>query len=219
MFKLDAPNRRNPIAREGWGYILVLALIALFFWAMRLPVWATLFTLITAFVVYFFRDPERVIPEGEKTVLSPADGRVVQIEPVTEEKFLKGPAVKVSIFMSLFDVHVNRNPLTGRILDTDYAPGKFLRADLKQASVSNERNALLVENEQGSKIVVVQVAGLIARRIVCRVKKSDPVERGKRFGLICFGSRLDIYLPEGATVQVKLGQKTRAGETILGMLP
>ena len=121
--------------------------------------------------------------------------------------------------MSVFNVHVNRNPLTGRIVDSAYTRGKFLRADLNQASSSNEQNALLVENREGVRVLVVQIAGLIARRIVCWVKKGDAVEKGQRFGLIRFGSRLDIYLPENTALQVRLGQKTLAGQTILGYLP
>ena len=121
--------------------------------------------------------------------------------------------------MSVFNVHVNRNPLTGRIVNSAYARGKFLRADLNQASASNEQNALLVETAEGVRLLVVQIAGLIARRIVCWVKNGDAVERGKRFGLIRFGSRLDIYLPENTTLQVQLGQKALAGQTILGYLP
>jgi len=200
-------------------FIIPLAVISLVLWSLGFPVWAGLFTLLTLFVICFFRDPERVIPAAEKAVLSPADGKVVQVQPCVEERFLKGPAIKVSVFMSVFNVHVNRNPLTGRIVDSAYSRGKFLRADLNQASASNEQNALLVETAEGVRLLVVQIAGLIARRIVCWVKNGDSVERGKRFGLIRFGSRLDIYLPENTTLQVQLGQKALAGQTILGYLP
>jgi phosphatidylserine decarboxylase len=188
-------------------------------WSLGFWVGAWFFTLLTLLVICFFRDPERVIPPGEKAVLSPADGRVVQVQPCVEERFLKGPAIKVSVFMSVFNVHVNRSPLKGRIIDSAYARGKFLRADLNQASFSNEQNALLVETAEGVRLLVVQIAGLIARRIVCWVKKGDAVERGQRFGLIRFGSRLDIYLPEKTALQVQLGQKALAGQTILGYLP
>ena len=200
-------------------FILPLALISLILWAMGGGAGAGLFTLLTLFVIWFFRDPERAIPPGEKAVLSPADGKVVQVQPCVEERFLKGPAIKVSVFMSLFNVHVNRSPLTGRIVDSAYTRGKFLRADLDQASSSNEQNALLVETAEGVRLLVVQIAGLIARRIVCWVKKGDTVERGSRFGLIRFGSRLDIYLPGNIALQVQLGQKALAGQTILGYLP
>jgi phosphatidylserine decarboxylase len=136
-----------------------------------------------------------------------------------EERLLRGPAIKVSVFMSLFNVHVNRNPLSGRIVDSSYSPGIFLRADLDRASAANEQNALLVETKEGTRLMVVQVAGVIARRIVCWVKKGDSVIRGQRFGLIQFGSRLDIYLPRDTQLQVRVGQKTLAGQTILGYLP
>ena len=216
---MSEPGRKFPIALDGMKFIIPLAVISLFLWGFGFRVWAGFFTLLTLFVIGFFRDPERAIPSGEKAVLSPADGKVVQVEPCVEEKFLKGPAIKVSVFMSLFNVHVNRNPVSGRIINSAYARGKFLRADLDQASASNEQNALLVETAEGVRLLVVQIAGLIARRIVCWVKKGDAVERGERFGLICFGSRLDIYLPENATLQVQPGQKALAGETILGYLP
>ncbi len=207
-----------PIAREGLAFIVPLAVISVVLWALGVLAGAGLFTLATLFILYFFRNPEREIPPGEHLVLSPADGTVVQIESCLEDRLLKGPAVKISIFMSVFDVHVNRNPLSGRIVENSYSRGQFIRADRNQASVSNEQNALLVENGAGVRLVVVQIAGILARRIVCWVKRGDQVERGRRFGLICFGSRLDVYLPEKTPVQVRLGQKTRAGQTILGTL-
>ena len=200
-------------------FIIPLAAISLILWSQGFRVSAGFFTFLTLFVTCFFRDPERATPPGEKAVLSPADGKIVQVQPCVEERFLKGPAIKVSVFMSLFNVHVNRSPLTGRIIDSAYSHGKFLRADLNQASFSNEQNALLVETGEGARLLVVQIAGLIARRIVCWVKKGDAVERGKRFGLIRFGSRLDIYLPGNTALQVHVGQKTVAGQTILGYLP
>jgi len=200
-------------------FILPLGVISLILWIFRLPLLAAFCTLLTLFITYFFRDPERGIPPGDKAVLSPADGKVVQVQPCVEERFLRGPAIKVSVFMSLFNVHVNRNPLSGRIVDSSYSPGKFLRADLDRASAANEQNALLVETVEGTRLMVVQVAGVIARRIVCWVKKGDSVIRGQRFGLIQFGSRLDIYLPRDTRLQVRVGQKTLAGQTILGYLP
>lgn len=216
---MSQPPRKFPVATEGMRFIVPLALISLFLWSLGFPVGAGFFTFLTLFVIYFFRDPERAIPPGERAILSPADGKVVQVESCVEERFLKGPAIKVSVFMSIFDVHVNRNPLTGRVLDSAYSEGKFIRADRNQASASNEQNALLVETVEGLRLLVIQIAGLIARRIVCWVKKGDRVERGQRFGLICFGSRLDIYLPENTILQVRPGQKTLAGQTVLGYLP
>ena len=216
---MSRPDRKFPIAIDGMRFIIPLAVISVFLYSLGFMAWAGFFTLLTLFVIYFFRDPERAIPPGEKAILSPADGKVVQVQTCVEERFLKRPAIKLSVFMSIFNVHVNRNPLTGRIIDSAYARGKFIRADLDQASASNEQNALLVENAEGVRLLVVQIAGLIARRIICWVKKGDRVEKGQRFGLICFGSRLDIYLPENTALQVRLGEKTLAGQTILGYLP
>ena len=186
---------------------------------MRISAWAWFFSLLTVFVISFFRDPERPIPEGEKAVLSPADGKIIRIEPCVEEKFLKGPALKVSIFMSVLNVHVNRIPLSGRIVEVAYRPGKFFSANLDKASAKNEQNALLLETAEGAQVLFVQIAGLIARRIVCRARKGDAVERGRRFGMIRFGSRVDVYLPADVQIQARLGQKAYGGQTILGYLP
>lgn len=216
---MNAKGQKFPLAKEGMVFILPLGVLSFLLWVFRLSVLAGFCTLLTLFVVYFFRDPERGIPPGEKAILSPADGKVVQVQPCLEERFLQGPAIKVSVFMSLFNVHVNRNPLSGRIVDSSYSSGKFLRADLDRASVANEQNALLVETAQGARLLVIQIAGVIARRIVCWVKKGDSVVRGQRFGLIRFGSRLDIYLPRDTQLQVRVGQKALAGQTILGYLP
>jgi phosphatidylserine decarboxylase len=216
---MNAEGRKFPVAKEGMIFILPLGVLSLILWIFRLPLLAGFCTFLTLFVIFFFRDPERGIPPGEKAILSPADGKVIQVQPCVEERFLQGPAIKISVFMSLFNVHVNRNPLSGRIADSAYSPGKFLRADLDRASAANEQNALLVETAEGARLMVVQIAGLIARRIVCWVRKGDSVVRGQRFGLIRFGSRLDIYLPRDTQLQVRVGQKTLAGQTILGHLP
>jgi phosphatidylserine decarboxylase len=207
------------VAKEGMVFILPLAAITLVLWSLRLVVLSGVFSLLALFVIYFFRDPDRSIPPGEKAILSPADGKVIRVEPCVEGCFLKGPAVKVSVFMSLFSVHVNRIPLTGYIADSSYFPGKFLSANLDKASAANEQNALLIETSEGVRILVVQIAGLIARRIVCWVGKGDRVRRGQRFGLIRFGSRLDIYLPQNAQVRAQVGQKAYGGRTIMGYLP
>ena len=188
-------------------------------WLLGIFGWASFFSLLTVFVISFFRDPERAIPAGEKAILSPADGKIIRIEPCTEEIFLKGPALKVSIFMSVFNVHVNRIPLSGRIADAAYRPGKFVSANLDKASAANEQNALLLETAGGAGFCLCKLPGLIARRIVCWVKKGDPVERGRRFGMIRFGSRMDVYLPPDTQIQARLGQKAYGGQTILGYLP
>jgi phosphatidylserine decarboxylase len=210
---------RIPVAREGLPFILPLLGITGFLWIWAASAWAFFFSLLTVFVVSFFRDPERSIPAGERAILAPADGKIIRIEPCREEVLLKGPALKVSIFMSVFNVHINRIPLSGRILEVAYRPGKFVSANLDKASTANEQNALLLEAAGGERILFVQIAGLIARRIVCRVKKGDSVERGRRFGMIRFGSRVDVYLPPDAKIQARLGQKTYGGQTLLGYLP
>lgn len=212
-------GRRFPLVKEGMFFILPLAAITLILWSLRFTVSAGVFSLFTLFVIYFFRDPERLIPPAEKAILSPADGKVIRIEPCREERFLQRPAIKISVFMSLFDVHVNRIPLTGTIANARYFPGKFFSANLDKASSANEQNALLIETADGVRILTVQIAGLIARRIVCWVGKGDRVVRGQRFGLIRFGSLLDIYLPQETRVQAKPGQKAYGGQTILGYLP
>ena len=209
---------RIPVAKEGAIFILPLATLSLILWILCFTAFAGVFSLLTLFVIYFFRDPERSIPPGEKAVLSPADGKIIKVEPCWEEHLLKGPTLKVSIFMSLFNVHVNRIPLTGRIIDSSYQTGKFIRANLDKASTVNEQNALLMEAPDGTRLLFVQIAGLIARRIVCWVKKGDVVERGCRFGMIRFGSRVDVYLPANTRVQTQIGQKVFGGQTILGVL-
>jgi len=209
---------RIPVAKEGAIFILPLAALSLILWILWFTASAGFFSLLTLFVVFFFRDPERSIPPGEKAVLAPADGKIIKVEPCWEEYLLKGPTLKVSIFMSLFNVHVNRIPLTGRIIDSSYQTGKFIRANLDKASTMNEQNALLMEAPDGTRLLFVQIAGLIARRIVCWIKKGDVVERGCRFGMIRFGSRVDVYLPANTRLQAQIGQKVLGGQTILGVL-
>ncbi len=216
---MNPPKCKWPVAREGLRFILPLAAVSLILWALGFTALAVFSSLLTLFVIAFFRDPERSIPPGEKAVLSPADGKIIQVEPCREDHLLQGPALKVSIFMSLFNVHVNRIPLSGRVLDVSYQTGKFIRANCDQASLRNEQNALLMETPEGTRLLFVQIAGLIARRIVCWVKKGDVVERGCRFGLIRFGSRVDVYLPENTRMQTQIGQKVLGGQTILGFLP
>jgi len=216
---MSLSGRRFPVAKEGAIFILPLIAITFILGSLQFRVTAGFFAFLTCFVIYFFRDPERSIPSGEKAVLSPADGKIIKVESCREERFFQGPAIKISIFMSVFNVHVNRIPLSGRIIDRAYRPGKFFSANLDKASSSNEQNALLIETGDGVRLLFIQVAGLIARRIVCWVEKGDLVERGRRFGMIRFGSRLDVYLPETARVQARLGQKVAGGQSILGYLP
>lgn len=206
------------IAHEGYVFILVSAFftISAFFTAFR---WvAFLLLLITLFIIWFFRNPERKTPPDEKLVISPADGKVVKIEAVHDHELTQGSFLKVSIFMNVFSVHVNRIPFDGRIEKIQYFKGKFLSANLDKASSDNERNGLLIRLTDGRTIGAIQIAGLIARRIVCWVHEGMTVKKGERFGMIRFGSRVDVLLPADATVLVKLGDKVRAGETPIGGL-
>lgn len=210
---------RIPIAPEGYLFILPSsALVALlWFFDVRIGFYPLVFPAISLalFVIWFFRDPERVIPKGDGAIVSPADGKVIIVEEVNEDRFLKCKALKISIFMNVFNVHVNRVPATGRIVDIFYNPGKFFNASFDKASLLNEQNALLIEAENGKRYVANQIAGLIARRIVCRVKPGDAIAKGNRFGLIRFGSRLDVFLPVDVNVKVKVGEKVSAGSSIL----
>ena len=176
---------------------------------------AALLAVLTLFSLYFFRDPERKTPDGDNLVISPADGRVLGVEKVETTEYLDGPAEKCSIFMNVFDVHVNRAPATGVVGYCNYRPGKFFNASLDKASEGNEAMSVGIETQEHGKLLVRQIAGLIARRIVCRVKPGDSLARGERFGMIRFGSRLEVFLPPGAEWKVRSGDIVRAGETIL----
>jgi phosphatidylserine decarboxylase len=208
-----------PITPEGYPFIGVFVLGSLvLFWLWSPLGW--LGALATVWCVYFFRDPPRVTPVREGLVVAPADGRVSQIITVAPppELGLGDKAVpRVSIFMSVFDCHVNRSPVAGRVEKIVYQPGKFFNADLDKASADNERNSLVIATA-GMRVAVVQIAGLVARRIVCFVREGQPVGAGERFGMIRFGSRLDIYLPEGTLPIVAVGQTAIAGETVLADL-
>ena len=204
------------IAREGWPYIGILLGVAALAFAFRFPWTGGILAVLGLFTTFFFRDPERAIPGDPRLVLSPADGKVVQVVPAPDGHPLGKGATQVSIFLSIFDVHINRSPIAGTIRRISYVPGKFLNADLDKASEDNERQHFLVEREDGVAIGFTQIAGLVARRIMAFVKEGDRVEAGERIGLIRFGSRVDVYLPAGTGSQVLLGQRTIAGETILG---
>lgn len=174
-----------------------------------------LFYVLTLFMAFFFRDPERKIPEGEDIFVSPADGKVILIKDVYEEKYLKSDAKEISIFMSPLNVHVNRVPCDGVVSMVKYSPGKFIAAYRDDASMKNENIVIVLERNE-KKVLVRQVAGFIARRAVCKVKVGDILRRGERFGMIKFGSRLDVYLPKDTSIKVKLDENVKAGETIIG---
>jgi phosphatidylserine decarboxylase len=208
-----------PIHREGYPFVGGFALVSLvLFWLW--PPLGWLGTLATAWCAYFFRDPPRVTPLGEGLVVSPADGRISLVAsavPPADLGLGAQPLPRVSIFMSVFDCHVNRSPTSGRIGRVVYRAGKFLNADLDKASEDNERNALVIAAPAG-QVGVVQIAGLIARRIVCTVREGETMVAGQRFGMIRFGSRLDVYLPVGGRALVSEGQIAIAGETVLADL-
>ena len=210
---------------EGRKYVVIAGVAALFtYWALSHFV-GWLLIGVTIWVAAFFRDPVRTTPRGDKFIVAPADGLITMIVKVPPPPELRGPEglgdaeyTRVSIFMSVFDVHINRSPITGRIKRIAYVPGKFVNADLDKASENNERQHLLVESADGLRIGFTQIAGLVARRIVAFVKEGDSVDAGQRVGLIRFGSRVDVYLPAGAAPRVVPGQRTIAGETVLGIV-
>ena len=213
-------------AREGFVFILAAAAIALAtfgiaLWTRSWPVWllAFLLTVIALWVAYFFRDPERTGERGDALVVAPADGRVLRIGTVDEPAFMRGPATRVSIFMNVLNVHVNRYPVSGTVRYVHYNPGKFLHAAADKSSLENEQMSVGLEAKGGTKVLVRQIAGMIARRIVTYSKDGDAARQGERFGLIRFGSRVDIFFPVGSHVRVKVGEHTVAGTTVLGDLP
>jgi phosphatidylserine decarboxylase len=210
--------RESPVVLEGFVFIAPLCALTLIFAYFGVIVASVLFFIATLFVANFFRNPERSVPDDERAVLSPADGRILSIEDGAISSLIEGPCKKVSIFMNVFNVHVNRIPFPGLVTAIQYRPGKFFSADLDKASVLNEKNSVVVTTDDGRKIIVVQIAGLVARRIVCWVDTGMVVSRGERFGLIRFGSRLEIFMPSDTEITVAEGEKVKAGETIVGRL-
>jgi len=204
-------------AREGWPFIIGTVVIAALVNILAGWIWAIPFWLIVFFVLQFFRDPPRVVPQKTNAVLSPADGRIVAVESV-QDPYLKRDAIKVSVFMNVFNVHSNRSPVDGEVRNEWYFPGKFINANLPKASLENERNVLWIRTDNGLDITCVQVAGLIAKRILCYVKTGDYLARGQRFGFIHFGSRVDVYLPLNTEIKVNIGDKVYATLTILAEL-
>ena len=209
-----------PIAREGWPFIAIFGLASLILYFLYAPLgWIGL--VLTLWCVYFFRNPDRVTPEREGLIVSPADGivqMIAEVSPPEELDMGSEPVVRVSVFMNVFDCHVNRIPCDGRIGKLVYVPGHFLNASLDKASEENERQMVRIDLDSGAFIGAVQIAGLIARRIICYLEEDQIVLAGERFGLIRFGSRVDIYLPHGAVSHAVIGQKCVSGETVLADL-
>jgi phosphatidylserine decarboxylase len=211
---MSNPYPHPIIAREGWLFVAISAAVALGlslvgWWLAALPVW-----LIVVFIVQFFRDPPRVVPTQPNAVLSPADGRVMVVEKA-RDPYLDRDALKISVFMNVFNVHSNRSPVDGIVRSKWYHGGSFLNAALAKSSLENERNALHIATAGGVDVTCVQIAGLIARRILCYVGPGDKLARGQRYGFIRFGSRVDIYLPLSATPKVAVGDMAKATSTII----
>ena len=208
--------RQFPVAREGFPFVGIALLAVAAVWLVALPIGAALMIGVAGFVVWFFRNPERAVPQEPGLVVAPADGRVLHVTPGVPSPVTGKTSTRVSIFMSVLNVHINRFPVAGLVKAVRYHAGRFLVASLDKASEHNERCALVLEDEAGREFTMVQIAGLVARRIVCYVREGEGRGRGERFGLIRFGSRVDLYLPPEVRVTVTGGQRTCAGETIVG---
>jgi len=215
---MNTPSYPHPIiAREGWpfiaGSVLIALLASLWSFGWSIPLWV-----VVIFVVQFFRDPPRQGSTAANAVLSPADGRIVVIAEV-DDPYAERRALKISVFMNVFNVHSNRSPVDGTVKKITYFPGKFFNAALDKASLENERNAMILETTQGHTVTAVQVAGLVAKRILCYAKVGQTLGRGERYGFIRFGSRVDVYLPLGARPRVSIGDRVSATTTVLAELP
>ncbi|RLA86346.1 MAG: phosphatidylserine decarboxylase family protein [Deltaproteobacteria bacterium] len=205
--------------KEGLPMIVPLAVAGAFFLVWRWQGLGVLFLVLSALLWFFFRNPQRIPPEGEDDIVSPADGRIIEVREGVSMPSQRQKGWLISIFMSLWDVHVNRAPVDCVVRSVDHRRGRFLPAFKAQAPLENERCVLLAEGPKGVPIAVVQVAGILARRIICRVRPGQRLRRGEPFGAIVFGSRVDLYLPLGTEILVEVGQKVRAGESVIGCLP
>lgn len=220
-------RKRSPIATEGFTYLGVLAILA---WAaaiFNLTLLSIVFAMLAVITLFFFRDPEREIPDDPDSVVSPADGRVIMIENIYERDLLGEPMTRISISLALYDCHINRMPIRGKVTGTKYTPGSFNIAHMpewlfsdgmKRKSEENERLSTLIETGDGEKIVVTQIAGFLARRIISYADIDMKFKKGERYGMIKFGSRVDVYLPEGCIIEVNVGNSVRAGESIIAWL-
>jgi len=213
----DPPGQTAfPVAKAGYPLILAAAFVTLIFALLGMTFLALLGVVIAFCFCGFFRDPDRVIPNQPGGIVSPADGKVIVVDTIDDAPFLKGRCKKLSIFMSVFNVHVNRIPYDGTVQKVSHHPGKFFSANLEKASLQNEHNAVFIDTPDNKAICVVQVAGLIARRIICQIQPGMDLKKGQRFGLICFGSRLDVYLPDDVEIAVTVGDKVKAGTSLIG---
>lgn len=215
---MHTPHYPHPlIAREGWPFLAGAVILAALVTAWS-PLWSIPLWVIAVFVLQFFRDPPRTGTTAPNAVLSPADGRIVVVERA-HDPYAGREALKISVFMNVFNVHSNRSPIDGEVLSTEYFPGKFFNAALEKASLENERNAMVLLAKTGHTVTAVQVAGLVAKRILCYAKAKDHLARGQRYGFIRFGSRVDVYLPIQSTPRVSIGDKVSATSTVLAELP
>lgn len=210
-------NYGIPVASEGWPFIIPLAIVTALLFALGWKNIGIVALLLTLFVLFFFRDPERTIPQGKGVVVSPADGRVIVVKDTYEPDYLKQDVKQISIFLSVFNVHVNRSPVEGTVELVKYNPGKFHVASVDKASLDNEQTAMVISHAK-YKILVKQIAGLIARRIVCYAKSGDTIKTGERYGLIRFGSRVDIFLPKDAELKVNVGDRVKGARDVIGVL-
>jgi phosphatidylserine decarboxylase len=208
-----------PIAREGVPFLAAAGVPAVAAWALGWTVAGSVFGVVALFTGWFFRNPPRLVPNGTNLVVSPGDGRVLAVVEEEEPRFLKARAARVSIFLSPLDVHINRTPCAGLVKAVAYSPGRFRVASRPEATLANEQVATLFETDAGQRVLCVQVAGYVARRIVCWLTEGERVARGERYGLIRFGSRMDLYLPKETEMRVKTGDKVTGGESIIGVLP
>ncbi|WP_455378898.1 phosphatidylserine decarboxylase family protein [Petrachloros mirabilis] len=207
-----------PFAKEGFPFIAAAAGVTLVAGWLGFNVVAVAAGILTLFVAWFFRNPARVIPQGSRLVVAPGDGKVIVIDEEFEPRYLKDRSIRITIFLNVFDVHINRVPCEGIVEDVQYQPGLFLVASRPDATIKNEQNALMIKTSTGARVLCVQVAGLIARRIVCWLSPNDNAVRGERYGLIRFGSRMDTFVPANSMIKVAVGDHVKGGETILGEL-
>ena len=213
-------NRNTIVLREGRPFIIAALVLLALLWLVSAPCWLlAVWLLLTVFVVAFFRNPERVIPTGEGLIACPADGEVVAVEELDDQRFGLGRCRRVCIFMSPFNVHVNRVPVSGRVREVRYRPGRYYVASDAKASEHNEQCAVVLETPARQRVVMVQIAGMLARRIVTYPRPGDELIRGQRYGLIRFGSRVDLYLPFGSTIDVLRGDRVFGGSTVIGRMP